>query len=629
MIHLRDIPIKYKLILMVLIVSLFTIGIGFAIMTIINIRTLKDDITQNAVVNARLIGEYSVTALAFQDTTGAKECLIKLKAIPSISNGIIYNEKGAVFARYDRNKENFIPPLPLNADTNLAKNGYLHVFKPIEYKGISYGIIYLRVSTALLTERLNQSLITAFFILTGLIILSYFLASQLQGIISKPILKLTKVVKRISTEADFSLRVKKKGSDEIGVLYDGFNNMLEQLRTREIERTKAESEKDNLQAQLLQSQKMEAVGKLAGGIAHDFNNFLTIISGYSQFLLDRLDAQTPVREYAEKINKAVGQTASLTGQLLALSRKQELEPRVLDINSVIVEVQKMLGRFLGENIMLATVFEPNIKQVKADPGQLKQVIMNLLVNARDAMPEGGEITLITENVVLDKKTAAGILEARPGYFVRLSVVDTGVGIDESISDRIFEPFFTTKKTGVGTGLGLSVVYGIIKQHNGWINVESEMGHGTTFKIYLPAVSARIESEISDNIATDSLRGNGKRILLVEDEMDIRQFASTILRENGYVVFEAANAKEAKSVFKNENGNFDLIFSDVVLPDKTGVQLVDDLILKKPGLLGVFCSGYVGHESQWTEIREKGFMFLQKPYTITALLKIIKECLQKN
>jgi signal transduction histidine kinase/ActR/RegA family two-component response regulator len=571
-----------------------------------------------------MIGEYSVTALAFQDTIGAKECLIKLQTISSISNGIIYNEKGAVFARYDRNHEYFVSPLPVTSGSSTFDKNYLYVFQPIEYKGITYGTIYLRVSTALLSERINNSLITLIILLAGLVGLSFILAFQLQNIISKPILKLTSVIKKISNEADLSLRVTKMGSDEIGVLYDGFNTMLEQLHTREIEQNRAEKEKGNLHAQLLQSQKMEALGKLAGGIAHDFNNLLTIIYGYNQFLLDRLENNTPLWEHAEKIRKAVEQSASLTHQLLALSRKQELEPKVIDLNAVLIDIEKMLEHVLGENIELVTILEPSIRQVKVDPGQLKQVILNLMVNAHDAMPEGGEITLITENIMRKENYSLINHEARAGSFVRLSIVDTGIGIDKAILGQIFDPFFTTKEIGLGTGLGLSVVYGIVKQNNGWIEVNSEPGQGTTFMIYLPTVTEKIDDEIKDTIDLKDLRGNGERILLVEDEAEIRRFAAIALRENGYCVFEAANAKEAQNIFKNENENFKLIFSDVVLPDKNGVQLVDDLILQKPNLQVVLSSGYIGQKSQWAEIKNKGFIFLQKPYHISELLKAIKE-----
>ena len=388
-------------------------------------------------------------------------------------------------------------------------------------------------------------------------------------------------------------------------------------------------EKENLQEQLLQSQKIEAVGKLAGGIAHDFNNLLTIISGYSQLMLDRLDKNNPLRKNVKKIMKAGNQAASLTNQLLAFSRKQVLESKVLDLNTVVTDVEKMLGRLIGEDIQLVIDPEPELEHVKIDKGQIEQVIMNLVVNARDAMPDGGKITIRTENVTIDRELSRVIPESLPGRFVRFSVEDAGVGIDKAILDQIFEPFFTTKEVGVGTGLGLSVVYGIIKQHNGWINVYSEPGHGTTFKVYLPAVSDEIEDEKKDAVSFKELKGSGERILLVEDEEGIREFTAEALRENGYIIFEAANAKEALDLFKNENGNFNLVFSDVVMPGKSGLKLVVELLSDKPDLKVLLCSGYSDKKSQWREIKKRGLRFLQKPYDVVDLLKTIREVLEQR
>ncbi|MFH1249542.1 MAG: ATP-binding protein, partial [bacterium] len=390
------------------------------------------------------------------------------------------------------------------------------------------------------------------------------------------------------------------------------------------DRVRREEEHKRLEKQLHQSQKMESVGQLAGGIAHDFNNILTIISGYSQLLLERLDQNTPLRKNVEKIMKAGEQAASLTRQLLAFSRKQALAPKVLDLNATLADVKKMLGRFIGEDIKMDTVLEPDLMHVKVDPGQIEQVIMNLVVNARDAMPDGGKITVRTENVDIDKELSKVIPEALPGRFVRFSVEDAGVGIDKAILDQIFEPFFTTKDVGVGTGLGLSVVYGIIKQHDGWINVYSEPGQGTIFKVYLPAVSAEIDDITKDTISLKELKGSGERILLAEDEEGTRGFAAEALRENGYIIFEAANAKEAHDLFINENGNFDLVFSDVVMPGKSGLELIDELISGKPDLQVLLCSGYSDKKSQWHEIKKRGFRFLQKPYAVSDLLKIIRE-----
>ena len=400
--------------------------------------------------------------------------------------------------------------------------------------------------------------------------------------------------------------------------------------SRDITRLKqSEKERENLQAQLLQSQKVEAIGKLASGIAHDFNNLLTIILGYSQLASDRLEEGNPIRKDIEKIKGAGERAAILIRQLLIFSRKQVLKPKILDLNVVVSDVEKMLGRLIGEDIEFITVLESKLNQVKADRGQIEQVLINLVVNARDAMPEGGRISIQTQNVTFDKDVCKINPESMPGKFVCVNIKDTGFGIRKKILNHIFEPFFSTKKSGEGTGLGLSVVYGIVKQHGGWINVYSEPGRGSTFKFYLPAILAAPEEEVEKAVSIETLKGSDERILLVEDEEDVRQFAVTVLREYGYIVFDVASGKDAQRVFENENGNFDLVFSDVVLPDKTGLQLVDEMLLVKPDLRVLLSSGYSNHKSQWAEIKKRRLQFLQKPYGVSDLLKSIKEMIPKE
>jgi PAS domain S-box-containing protein len=387
------------------------------------------------------------------------------------------------------------------------------------------------------------------------------------------------------------------------------------------------TERKRTEEQLLQAQKMEAVGRLAGGVAHDFNNLLTPIIGYSELLLRCLGHDDPICQDVEQIKRAGERAALLTRQLLAFSRKQVLQPEELDLNSVVTDIDKMLRRIIGEDIALVTRLAPELRRIRADRGQVEQVIMNLAVNSRDAMPEGGKLTIKTENVTLDEDYRRIGPEAWPGEFVCLSIEDTGIGIDKEAIEHIFEPFFSTKKSG--TGLGLSVVYGIVKQHKGWINVYSEPGQGTTFKIYLPAISISIRpEEETKEISFSELQGSGQRILLVEDEAGVREFASRVLRENGYIVVEAATAEEALNIFEKEKGKFHLIFSDVVLPDKTGLQLVDQLLAVKPKLTVVMSSGYTDQKSLWPAIKERGFRFLQKPYSLTDLLRAVKETIEQ-
>ncbi len=386
------------------------------------------------------------------------------------------------------------------------------------------------------------------------------------------------------------------------------------------------AEQKHLERQLIQAQKMEAIGSLAGGVAHDFNNLLGVIIGYSDFLLTRIDKQDQTGKFIEEIKKAGHRAASLTDQLLAFSRRQALQPEVLDLNRVVGDIEKMLRRLIGEDINLITDFGPELDPVKADRGQVEQVLMNLVINARDAMAGGGRITIKTENAAIDELYCKIYSYARPGRFVCLSVTDTGTGMDNETISHIFEPFFTTKKEGQGTGLGLSVIYGIVKQHEGWVNVYSEPGEGSVFRVYLTASPVSGEAGAEEEISLKELRGSGERVLLVEDEKMLCEFASGVLRENGYTVFAAKNAEEALNLFEREKGDFHILFSDSVLPDKTGIELVDQLLSRKPGLKVLMTSGYLDKKSQWTIIQEKGFNFIHKPYTLTGLLQALKEAM---
>jgi PAS domain S-box-containing protein len=379
------------------------------------------------------------------------------------------------------------------------------------------------------------------------------------------------------------------------------------------------------QAQLLQSQKMEAVGTLAGGVAHDFNNILTAIAGFGQLVRDELAPDDARRVDVEEILKASERAASLTRQLLAFSRRQRLQMQILDLNELVANTEKMLRRLIGEDIHLTTVLEERLARVRADPGQMEQVIMNLAVNAHDAMPSGGQLVIKTENVALDRAQSSLIPEARPGQFVRLTVSDTGMGMDEETLKHAFEPFFTTKGPGKGTGLGLPVVYGIAAQHEGWVNILTGVGEGSTFEIYLPAFPLESEGEPEDEDQPEPL-GEGQRILLVEDDAGVRGVAARVLRQGGYTVLEASTMEEAVQVFEQQQGKIDLLFSDVVLPSSNGLELADQLLSRKADLRVLLASGYAGDKSRWAAIVERGFAFIQKPYLVPELLRAVAEAL---
>lgn len=392
------------------------------------------------------------------------------------------------------------------------------------------------------------------------------------------------------------------------------------------ETQKAYEELKATQEQLIQAQKMEAIGRLAGGIAHDFNNLLTSIQGFAELALIKLKEDHPVYYHIKEIQRNAMRAANLTRQLLLFSRKQPMELRPICINTIIKDMMKMLNRLIGEDITLKTELADSLWTVKADAGSIEQVIMNLVVNARDAMPKGGEILIKTENVHIDKEYVKTHTEARIGNFICLSVKDQGIGMDKNTLAHIFEPFFTTKEPGIGTGLGLAVVYGIVKQHEGWIEVETLKGKGTTFKIYLPAVFIGPIEEEKTITSLSSLKGKGEWILLVEDDESVREFAKKGLSENGYIVFTARNAKEAFDIFEKNRKNFALIFSDVVLPDGNGLELAERCFRLKPKIKIVFASGYSNEKIDWEVIQ--GYRYIQKPYSLSELLKIVKNTLEE-
>lgn len=382
-----------------------------------------------------------------------------------------------------------------------------------------------------------------------------------------------------------------------------------------------------LESQIQQAQKMESVGQLAGGVAHDFNNSLQAILGYTEELLATIPRADRKHDDLLEIQKAATHAADLTRQLLAFSRKQMISLRPLQLNEVIGDTQKMIRRLIGEDIRIETSLAPNLPQVQADASQLQQVLVNLAINARDAMPSGGRLSISTDVVLLDEQDASVIVDARSGRFAYLAVTDTGVGMSKEVMARIFEPFFSTKGLGKGTGLGLSVIYGIVQQHQGWINVYSQEGQGTTFKLYLPTCAAAVgdSSALAAKPAAPP-RGRGERILLVEDAPDVRNLAVRVLRAAGYEVFIAGKAVEAYIRFKQEGGRFDLLFSDVVLPDQSGIEIAEYLQGQKPDLPVLLCSGYTDERARWTAIEQQRFHFLQKPYPAAELLRIVRAIL---
>ncbi len=381
------------------------------------------------------------------------------------------------------------------------------------------------------------------------------------------------------------------------------------------------------EAQLRQSQKMEAIGRLAGGIAHDFNNILTAITGYSGLLKKRMGEDHEMFREVEEINKAAQRAADLTSQLLAFSRQQVLQTKILNLNDVVDDMNRMVRRLIGEDVELVTQPGLDLGAVEADPGQIEQVILNLAVNARDAMPDGGKLVILTQNVRIDAAEIEGVRAGvEPGDYVVMSLSDTGTGMNDEVRAQLFEPFFSTKEKGKGTGLGLSTVYGIVKQSDGYITVETAVGEGTTFHVYLP----RVENEATATEAVETAfaaRSTGtETILLVEDDESVRELASEILAQSGYTVIEACNGVDALEIYNEKPGEVDMLVTDIVMPQMGGKELARQLVDASPDLKVLFLSGYTS-----AAIVEHGLIdvernFMQKPFTATDLSRKVRTLL---
>jgi two-component system cell cycle sensor histidine kinase/response regulator CckA len=385
------------------------------------------------------------------------------------------------------------------------------------------------------------------------------------------------------------------------------------------------SERKQLEGQLRQAQKMEAVGRLAGGVAHDFNNMLMVIKGHTELLLNVLPPTDGISRKIQQIDRSADRAASLTRQLLAFSRMQVLQPQVINLNSIVEEMGKLLPRLIGEDIDLVMRSSGNLGAIRADASQMEQVIMNLAVNARDAMAGGGKLLIETDNADLDYSYTMSHPLMKPGRYVQLTVSDSGTGMDAETQAHIFEPFFTTKEKGKGTGLGLATVYGIVKQSGGFIWVYSELGKGTCFKIYLPRVD-QVEEQIGTPKPAAEVPNGTETVLLAEDEADVREIARQFLESGGYQVIEAKNGAEAIQVARANVGKIDLLVTDMVMPGMTGQELAMQLQREQPGLCVIFMSGYSEHAATEMADADPGVRLLTKPFSRSALLRAVREML---
>ncbi len=425
-----------------------------------------------------------------------------------------------------------------------------------------------------------------------------------------------------------------KEPTELGDLARSIDKMAEILELQQAEQKIAKNtlvQKANLEEQLRQSQKMESIGQLAAGVAHDFNNILTIIQGHAGLMMTNPHLSSSLGNSIQSISFAAERAAGLTRQLLLFSRKQVVQPRAIDLKIVVNDLGKMLQRLIGENILLQCRYPTTLPLVNGDSGMMEQVLMNLAVNARDAMPAGGTLTISTEEVVITEAKPRAHAESRPGRFVLLQVEDSGTGMDESTVARMFEPFFTTKEAGRGTGLGLATVYGIVKQHNGWIEVTSTLGKGTRFGIFLPASGDSSQGRNGNGAEAESapkqIIGGFERILIVEDEPVLRDLAQLILQDFGYKTSAASSGVDALQEWQRDGKDYDLLLTDMIMPDGlSGKELAASLLEQKPGLKVLFTSGYNVDELSGNKGGKREGNFLQKPYSRADLAKAVRQSL---
>jgi signal transduction histidine kinase/ActR/RegA family two-component response regulator len=463
-------------------------------------------------------------------------------------------------------------------------------------------------------ERLNQ-------LLLGLGLVAVLAGGTLVYLISdtftRPLAALLEGVHALE-EGNFAHPIEARGSDELAEVTRAFEGMRRTLQRNEAQR-------EQLEEQLRQSQKMEALGRLAGGVAHDFNNLLTVIKGHSELLFDRMKPADVFYGSTQQIMKTADRAASLTRQLLAFSRMQVLQPRILDLNTLVAEMSKLLRRLVREDIEFGFRLGDSLGRVKADPGQIEQVLLNLTVNASDAMPQGGKLTIETKKLKVDAAYANARPPLRPGQYVQLVVTDNGHGMDATTMSRIFEPFFTTKESGKGTGLGLATVYGVVRQSGGFIWVESSPGNGARFEIYLPRVSEK-EDAISYERASARSKGGSETVLVVEDEDEVRSLASEFLRSAGYSVLTAKDGVEALEISERLGGAIQLLLTDVVMPKMRGTELARELQARFPRLRVVYMSGYLEQDACSGKILEKAIV-LQKPFSRDSLVREIGDAFE--
>ena len=588
---------------------------------------------------------YSASAAVFfEDKVSLKEVLEALRQDREVLYAVLLDESGDLIASFNQGKAQQSSFLRSGNSDQISEDGTVYQrMTPILKDGQKIGELYLgssldRVRAEVAASQWNVAFVSLVIFVLGMV--GGLIASFMM---TAPLKQMVQTVDNLA-KGGFKHRAVVSSKDEIGQLAGAFNEMVDSLESAHVElkemnrtlerrvedRTKALQEemdqRKEIEEQLLQAQKMEAIGRLSGGVAHDFNNILTAIIGYSDLLLIRASKGKTNWEYVRQIKKAAERAASLTQQLLAFSRKQVLQPRLLDLHSLVCETEKMLRRLIGEDIDLEVISKPNQGHVKADPGQIQQVILNLAVNARDAMPKGGRLSIETAVTQVDQRRAAQSPGLNSGDYVTLTVSDNGSGMDGETLLHIFEPFYTTKGPGEGTGLGLATVYGVVKQSGGYITVYSEPGNGSKFRIYLPLVDLPAQLMDSQEVDNPLPVEGSDTILLVEDEEPVRTLTRKMLESAGYAVLEASNGREALETSERYREPIHLIITDMVMPLMSGTEVAETLLAARPETKVLFISGYSEQAIACQGALASRGEFLPKPFTLQDLSQKVHQVL---
>ncbi len=645
---LRSVPFRLKVPLAIILTSTLLLVLISGFLLVYESMRFKAALVSETGSLARVVGANCAAAAVFEDSWAAGEILSGLKGGDNVRRAVLYSRSGQALGTYTRTPDDdWKPPAPMEPGATFIGDTYLS-WTEIGSEGERAGTLFLEVDAGAIRDRLRNYAFLIGYVFLVALGLTILISSRTQAALINPVIRLAEAARHVSRRQDYAVRIPAESEDEIGDLVQAFNEMLGEIEMRDYrlelaredlqthiayieaemqERKKAENELSLKEAQLRQAQKMEAIGILAGGVAHDFNNILTAILGYSQLLLYRIESDNPMRESVTEIQRAAERAASLTRQLLAFSRHQVLQPQVVQLNRLIEDMQKMLTRLIGEDIEFVTSLSDGLDSVFVDPGELEQVVLNLIVNSRDAMPGGGMLIVETRTLELESSLIDGERgDLAPGRYVVLSITDTGVGMTPEVRSRIFDPFYTTKELGKGTGLGLSTVYGIVKQSGGHVSVYSEPNQGTTFKIYFPSCSAQENGTTSGEAAP--VPGGPETILVVEDEVPVRRVVTRVLGRVGYTVLEAADQEEALNLCRDRT-DIDLLITDVVMPRMNGRELSERAASLRPDLRVLFMSGYTDDAVILKGVLEARMPFLGKPFTTEQLLTRVREVLDED